>query len=62
MPDHFAKFVEIDTSAGLLIIRQQVSIRRALEELLHVWMESEANDWPEPDACRVIRALNHFLM
>lgn len=45
MPDHFAKFVETDTSAGLLIIRQKVSIRRALEELLHVWMESEANDW-----------------
>jgi predicted nuclease of predicted toxin-antitoxin system len=45
MPDHFAKFVETDTSAGLLIIRQKVSIRRALEELLHVWIESEANDW-----------------
>ena len=45
MPDHFANFVETKTSAGLLVIRQKVSIRRALEELLHVWIESEADDW-----------------
>ena len=45
MPDHFATFVDTNTSAGLLVIRQKVSIRRALEELLHVWTESEADDW-----------------
>ena len=36
MPDHFAKFVETNTSTGLLIIRQKVSIHRALEEFLIV--------------------------
>ena len=45
MPDHFATFVETKTSTGLFVIRQKVSIRRALEELLHVWIESEADDW-----------------
>ena len=45
MPDHFANFVETNTSAGLLVIRQKAGIRRALEELLHVWIESDADDW-----------------
>ncbi|HVS21458.1 MAG TPA: DUF5615 family PIN-like protein [Pyrinomonadaceae bacterium] len=45
MPDNFATFVETTASAGLLIIRQKVSIRRALEEVLHVWMDTDADDW-----------------
>lgn len=34
MPHHFAKFVETNTSAGLLIIRQKVPIHDALEEIV----------------------------
>jgi len=45
MPNHFAKFVEINTSAGLLIIRQRVPIHRALEEIVRAWIETEAEDW-----------------
>ena|SRR5207249_7915537 len=45
MPNHFAKFVETNTSAGLLIIRQRVSIHRALEEIVRAWTETEAEDW-----------------
>ena len=45
MPNHFAKFVETNTSAGLLIIRQRVSIHRALEEIVRAWIETEAEDW-----------------
>lgn len=45
MPSNFATFVETDTSSGLLIIRQKVSILRALEEVLHVWMVSDADEW-----------------
>ncbi len=44
MPDHFAKFVETNTSAGLLIIRQKVSIHRALEEIVRAWIEIEAEE------------------
>jgi hypothetical protein len=45
MPDQFARFVETETSAGLLIIRQRVSIQRALEEILTAWIETEVDDW-----------------
>ena len=45
MPDNFATFVETNTSAGLLIIRQKVSIHRALEEILLVWLASDADEW-----------------
>jgi hypothetical protein len=45
MPDHFEEFVASGESAGLLIIRQKVSIHRALEEILAVWSETEAEDW-----------------
>jgi hypothetical protein len=45
IPDHFAKFVEANASAGVLIIRQRVSIRHALEEILRVWTETEVEEW-----------------
>ena len=45
MPDHFAKFVETNTSTGLLIIRQKVSIHRALEEIVRAWIETDAEEW-----------------
>ena len=45
MPDHFAIFVAAQPSPGLLVIRQKVSIRRGLEEIIHAWRDTEANDW-----------------
>jgi hypothetical protein len=45
LPDHFARFVETETSGGLLIIRQRVSITRALEAILAAWIETEVDDW-----------------
>jgi hypothetical protein len=45
MPAHFAKFVESETSTGLLIIRQRITIHRALEEIVYAWTESDASDW-----------------
>jgi hypothetical protein len=44
MPNHFAKFVETNTSAGLLIVRQRISIHRALE-IVRAWIETEAEEW-----------------
>ena len=45
MPGHFERFVASAESAGLLIIRQKVSIHQALEEILTVWSETGAEDW-----------------
>lgn len=45
MPEHFARFIEIRTSAGVILISQQMSYHEAIEGLLHVWLATEAEDW-----------------
>src|SRR5436853_7455383 len=45
MPNHFAKFVETNTSAGLLIIRQRVSNHVALHVIVRAWIQTEAEEW-----------------
>jgi hypothetical protein len=45
MPLHFAQFISDNTSPGVLIVPQRLSIRSAIEELLMVWAASEAEEW-----------------
>lgn len=45
MPRHFARFVEHNSSPGLLIIGQHLEIGLAIEDLLLIWTASEAEDW-----------------
>ena len=45
MPEHFARFIETRTSAGVILISQQLSYRDAIEGLLRVWITTEAEDW-----------------
>ena len=45
MPDHFADFIQHRQSSGLLIIPQHLSHSVAVEELLLVWVASEAAEW-----------------
>lgn len=45
MPGHFARFIAINISPGLLIVSQRLDIRTAIEELLMVWVASEAEEW-----------------
>ena len=45
MPGHFKLFVSESTSAGLLIVSQNLEIREAIEQILLVWAASEADEW-----------------
>ena len=45
MPRHFAEFILGNTSPGVILIGQNVSVRVAIEELLLVWAASESDEW-----------------
>lgn len=45
MPGHFATFILTETSPGLFIISQKTDVRVAIEELIMIWVASEAEEW-----------------
>jgi len=45
MPAHFSRFIAESTSAGLLIVSQKLDSREAIEQILLVWVASEAAEW-----------------
>ena len=45
MPGHFSRFIADSTSAGALIVSQNLPIREAIEQILIVWLASEADEW-----------------
>jgi hypothetical protein len=45
MPENFAHFIEARTSPGVILITQQMSYRDAIEGLLYLYYETEAEHW-----------------
>jgi hypothetical protein len=45
MPGHFGEFIAVAESPGLLIVPQSLDTQAAIEELLMVWVASEAEEW-----------------
>jgi hypothetical protein len=45
MPKHFSTFVLNQTSPGLIVIPQRMSIAAAAEDLLVVWLLTDAQEW-----------------
>jgi hypothetical protein len=45
MPTHFAAFILHNTSPGVFIIGQNVSVRSAIDELSLIWNCSDADEW-----------------
>lgn len=45
MPSHFARCVEAGGSAGVLIAHQHLPVATVIEELLLVWLATDASDW-----------------
>ena len=45
MPRHFAEFVVLNTSPGVLLIPQHLSIAAAAEDLLLIWNATEGEEW-----------------
>jgi len=45
MPYHFAEFVAVRSSPGVLIVPQQLGVSTAIEALLMIWFVSEAEEY-----------------
>lgn len=45
MPRYFAEFVVSQTSAGVIIVLQSLSISEAINGLINIWQITEAEDW-----------------
>lgn len=47
MPAHFARFSATVESAGVILLREAISISTAIEELILIWSASEAEEWKD---------------
>jgi len=45
LPEHFRHFMQRQASPGVILIPQKLSLRSAIEELLIIWLASEAEEW-----------------
>ena len=45
MPSHFASFISVEPSPGLVVIPQHLPVVSAVEDLLLIWAASEADEW-----------------
>lgn len=45
MPRHFARFREARRTPGLIVLSQDLEIGAAIEELLLIWVATEAEEW-----------------
>ncbi len=45
MPLHFAEFIQINTSYGLLIAPQSLSLNIVVDEILMIWAASTLEEW-----------------
>ncbi|MDT4954722.1 MAG: hypothetical protein QOJ02_2860 [Acidobacteriota bacterium] len=45
MPTHFGHFIENHQSPGLIVISQKTEILSAIEDLILLWMASEAEEY-----------------
>lgn len=45
MPRHFADFISLRPSSGLLIVSQKLAVAEVVEELLLIWSASEPDEW-----------------
>jgi hypothetical protein len=45
IPYHFAEFIMSQTSSGVLIVPQKLSVANVAEELILIWEFSEVEEW-----------------
>jgi len=45
MPRYFAEFITTQTSPGVIILLQNLSILEAINGVIKIWQTTEANDW-----------------
>jgi hypothetical protein len=44
MPEEFSRFIQTQTSPGVVLVSQELSYREAIEGLLRLWSNTEAED------------------
>jgi hypothetical protein len=47
MPGQFARFRETKSSPGLIIVSQDLDIGAAIDELLLIWVATDAEEWAD---------------
>ena len=45
MPGHFSRFMATETSPGVFIIPQHLAIGSAADDLVLIWLATEAEEW-----------------
>jgi len=45
MPGHFARYIQINVSPGVVLLREGISIGRAVEQLVLIWAASDPEEW-----------------
>jgi len=45
MPRHYRDFIANRTSPGVIIVPKDIPIRTAVEELMLIWVASQAEEW-----------------
>jgi len=45
MPRHFGEFVSTETSPGVLIVPQRLSISVAVDDLVLIWSTMDSDEW-----------------
>ncbi len=45
MPKHFAAFIQSQTCAGVLIISKKLEVSLAIDEIILIWLASEADEY-----------------
>jgi hypothetical protein len=45
LPEEFSRFIQEQTSPGVILISQELSYREGIEGLLRVWSSTQAEDW-----------------
>jgi len=45
MPSHFVQFCETQSSPGLVIVAQDLDIGAAIDDLLMIWLATDAREW-----------------
>ena len=45
MPQHFRHFIARQTSPGVILIPQKLPLSTAIEQLVMIWLASEAEEW-----------------
>ena len=45
MPRHFSEFISRETSPGLIVIPQSLSVAAVVDDLILIWSATEAEEW-----------------